>query len=116
MSVRPALRPAKWIAPISNILIPGIKFVKIQDLTLVGFSNLSKFKIYPVKFVQRSAKRFSHGPSVIQTRTQDTAPKAIAHIVLSALTHFEESLSEGAIVTIDEKRARARILPLGGRD
>jgi len=58
----------------------------------------------------------AYAPSVIQVRTQDTAPKAIAHAVLSALTHFEESLSEGAIVTIDEKRARARILTLGGRD
>ena len=50
--------------------------------------------------------------SVFQVRTQDITPKAIGNLVLSVFTQFEKTLSEGAIVTIDEKRTRARVLPL----
>jgi len=50
-------------------------------------------------------------PSVLQLRTQDISPKRIAKSVLSAFKQFEEMLNQGALVSIDEKRARARILP-----
>ena len=51
-------------------------------------------------------------PSVFQIRTQDISPKALSAIVLSSLEQFEERLIEGALVTLNEKQARARLLPL----
>ncbi len=55
-------------------------------------------------------------PSLFQVRTQDIAPGKIGPLVVFAFSQFEESLSKGAIVTIDEKRSRVRILPLRGRE
>jgi predicted nuclease of predicted toxin-antitoxin system len=52
-------------------------------------------------------------PSVIQVRTQDVSPQHLSPLVLSALSQFEAYLEEGALVTVDEKKSRARILPLG---
>lgn len=52
------------------------------------------------------------GPSVLQVRTQDVLPAALAPTVLAALKQFHEALEAGAIVTIDAARVRARILPL----
>lgn len=52
-------------------------------------------------------------PSVIQVRTQDVSPQHLASLVLSALSQFEVYLEEGALVTVDEKKSRVRILPLG---
>lgn len=52
-------------------------------------------------------------PSVIQVRTQNVSPGHLAPIVLSAINQFEIHLEQGALVTVDEKRARVRILPLG---
>ncbi len=51
-------------------------------------------------------------PSVIQVRTQNVTPEHLGSLVVSALHQFEKHLEEGAIVTIDQKKLRARILPL----
>jgi predicted nuclease of predicted toxin-antitoxin system len=51
-------------------------------------------------------------PSVIQVRAQDVTPAHLAPLVFSALHQFENYLSKGALITIDEKRMRARILPV----
>ena len=50
-------------------------------------------------------------PSVIQIRTQDVTPEYLGRIVLSSLHQFEKHLEDGALITIDEKKLRARILP-----
>lgn len=54
----------------------------------------------------------AHGPSIFQVRTMNNMPDAIGSIVISALTQFEQMLKSGAIVVVDQRRARARILPL----
>ena len=55
----------------------------------------------------------SHGkPSVIQLRTQETSPAKIGPSVVVALRQLRPELEQGALVTIDPARARARILPL----
>jgi len=51
-------------------------------------------------------------PSVIQVRTQDVTPAAIGALVVNALRQFEGALEKGALIVLDEARARARILPL----
>jgi len=51
-------------------------------------------------------------PSVIQVRTQDVTPDHLGRLVISALHQFEKHLQDGALVTIDQKRLRARILPM----
>ena len=51
-------------------------------------------------------------PSVFQIRTQDVSPKKLSSIVLSSLKQFEDRLAEGALVTVNEKQSRVRILPL----
>lgn len=54
-------------------------------------------------------------PSVIQLRTQNISPKRLGKLVISAFKQFEELLHQGALVSIDEKRARARILPFSSQ-
>ena len=51
-------------------------------------------------------------PSVIQIRTQNVTPEHLGQLVVSALHQFEKHLEDGAIITIDQKKLRARILPL----
>jgi predicted nuclease of predicted toxin-antitoxin system len=51
-------------------------------------------------------------PSVIQVRVQDVTPQHLGNIVISALRQFDRHLKEGALVTINEKKSRARILPI----
>lgn len=47
---------------------------------------------------------------------QDVLPDQAAATVFSALRQFEEQLRTGALVTVDVRRTRARILPLSLRE
>jgi predicted nuclease of predicted toxin-antitoxin system len=51
-------------------------------------------------------------PSVIQLRSQETSPALMGATVVLALKQFGDELEQGALVTIDPARARARVLPL----
>jgi predicted nuclease of predicted toxin-antitoxin system len=53
-------------------------------------------------------------PSVIQVRTQDVTPEHLYDFVMAALHQFKQHLDAGALITIDDKSSRARILPLRG--
>jgi predicted nuclease of predicted toxin-antitoxin system len=52
------------------------------------------------------------GPSVLQVRTQDVTVAALGPTVIRALWQYRDYLESGALVTVDESRVRARILPL----
>lgn len=54
----------------------------------------------------------AEAPSVIQIRSQEVLPDQISNLVIAALRQFETQLEAGALITIDESRARARILPI----
>jgi predicted nuclease of predicted toxin-antitoxin system len=51
-------------------------------------------------------------PSVIQVRTQDVFPEAIGKMVIAAIRQFLDEIHKGVLISIDESRARARVLPL----
>lgn len=51
-------------------------------------------------------------PSIFQVRTLGVLPQQIEILVISALKQFEPMLEAGALVSVDEKRSRARVLPL----
>ncbi len=52
------------------------------------------------------------GPSVIQIREQDVDPETIDAAVLAAIEQCREPLERGALVTVDPRRAKARVLPI----
>ena len=58
----------------------------------------------------------SEKPSVIQIRTQDVNPDAVGKQVVTALGQMRDEVEQGALLTVDLKRARLRILPLCARD
>ena len=51
-------------------------------------------------------------PSVIQLRTNDISPEASGNAIIGALRQMRTELEAGALLTIDPKRARIRLLPL----
>lgn len=51
-------------------------------------------------------------PSVIQVRTQDVLSERFCDMLTGALRQFDAELEAGAVIVIDEMRARARVLPL----
>jgi predicted nuclease of predicted toxin-antitoxin system len=51
-------------------------------------------------------------PSVIQVRAQNLSPSYLRDLVVQALRQHETVLQQGALITVEEARLRARILPL----
>jgi len=51
-------------------------------------------------------------PSVVQIRRRDVVPEAIAPFLLQAIEKFAIELQAGALLVIDERRYRVRLLPL----
>jgi predicted nuclease of predicted toxin-antitoxin system len=52
------------------------------------------------------------GPSVIQVRSQDVSPSFLGPHVILALQQFQQVLSKGAILVVEEDNTRVRLLPL----
>jgi predicted nuclease of predicted toxin-antitoxin system len=52
-------------------------------------------------------------PSVVLVRAQDLLSPALESLVLSALQTCEAKLAAGALVVVDARTARVRLLPLG---
>ena len=51
-------------------------------------------------------------PSVIQLRTDDLSPESAGNQIVQALRQMQSELDKGALLTIDVRRARLRVLPL----
>ncbi|RJP46479.1 MAG: hypothetical protein C4548_02720 [Desulfobacteraceae bacterium] len=51
-------------------------------------------------------------PSVLQIRTQDPTPEHCGEVILNTLQRHAKALEDGALISVDENRARVRLLPL----
>src|SRR5579862_2766959 len=51
-------------------------------------------------------------PSVLQIREQNVDPSVIGPVVIRAIEQCRTVLEQGALVTVDLRRAKARILPI----
>ena len=82
-----------------------------REILLWARSNEYVVFTHDLDFGAILAATKADSPSVLQLRTQNVSPKRISESVVLAFKQFEELLNQGALVSIDEKRARARILP-----
>jgi predicted nuclease of predicted toxin-antitoxin system len=51
-------------------------------------------------------------PSVVQIRGDDLRPVSIGNLVVLALRQMRTELDEGALIALDSKQTRLRLLPL----
>ena len=87
---------------------------KASDREILLWARSNGFVVFThdLDFGAILAASKADSPSVFQLRTQDISPKHIGLPVVSAFQQFEKQLDQGALVSIDVKRARARILRL----
>jgi len=55
----------------------------------------------------------SSKPSVMQIRTQNMYTDHFIKEIATVLDKFSSELQQGAILTIDERKSRVKILPIG---
>lgn len=85
-----------------------------SDQSLMDWARVNQYVVFThdLDFGMLLATTRANGPSVIQMRTQDVLPAAIERTVIAALQQYQTLLETGALIVVDERMSRARILPL----
>ncbi len=52
------------------------------------------------------------GPSILQVRGPNVLPEDIGPIVIAALHQYDAELATGALVVVEVRKSRVRVLPL----
>jgi len=87
---------------------------RATDRTIVEWARTNGYVVFThdLDFGTLLALTQDLGPSVVQLRAQDVMPGSRRNPVVRVLHQFEAALEAGALVVIDEARARVRMLPL----
>ncbi|HBE82800.1 MAG TPA: hypothetical protein DDW24_08485 [Blastocatellia bacterium] len=88
---------------------------RAEDTEIVDFARSNGFVVFThdLDFGTILALTYAIGPSVIQVRTQNVIPSDLSSTIISVIREHEVALEQGALIVVDESRARVRILPLG---
>jgi predicted nuclease of predicted toxin-antitoxin system len=108
-----------WVSVFSGEDIESLHWSTVGDpraldSEIVEYARANEYIIFThdLDFGTILALTQSSGPSVIQVRAQDILPLNLAKTVLSILQEHRSSLEKGALIVVDETRARVRILPI----
>jgi len=84
-----------------------------SDEKIMEWARTNNYVVFThdLDFGMLLANTRAKGPSVIQVRTQDILPEALGRRMLQIMRRYESELDKGALVTVDETKARTRILP-----
>jgi predicted nuclease of predicted toxin-antitoxin system len=67
---------------------------------------------HDLDFSAMLASTKAHGPSVIQIRAQNTLPEHMGALIVAAINQNLTMLERGALVVVNERTHRIRILPI----
>ena len=87
---------------------------RATDRTILDWAREHKFVLLTqdLDFGTLLALTRASGPSVFLIRFQDVLPKSLGTLVVETLRTHAASLESGALVVLDETRARVRVLPI----
>ena len=112
------LSPA-WVSYFSDAGIESVHWSKLgnhyaSDKEIFRWAKENGFIVFThdLDFGAILASTQAMGPSVIQVRTQDTMPEKLAGKLIEIIKKQKEILDKGALITIDEVKAKIRILPI----
>jgi predicted nuclease of predicted toxin-antitoxin system len=83
-----------------------------REIMAWAVANRCVVLTHDLDFGTTLALTHANGPSVVQVRGRDVLPDHMAPLVLSTLRQHAAILAAGALIVIDERRSRVRILPL----
>ena len=84
---------------------------RADDPVIMSWARVNSYIVFThdLDFGALLALTQAESPSVIQVRTQDVTPAHLSGMVIAALSNYESLLEAGALIVLDEGRARVRI-------
>ncbi len=111
-----------WVAVFAAQEIESVHWSTVgdpraEDEKLMEYARANNYVVFThdLDFGTMLALTQAESPSVVQVRAQNILPSHLAKMVVSVLQTNEASLEQGALIVVDEGRARVRILPLQRR-
>ncbi|MBO4301668.1 MAG: DUF5615 family PIN-like protein [Desulfovibrio sp.] len=108
----------RWVQFLSAVGMQSIHWSSIgpanaSDSDIMSYARSNDYIVLTqdLDFTSLLATTQDNKPSVVQIRADDTSPEAIGQNVIKALHQVENELANGALLTIDAKKVRLRILP-----
>jgi predicted nuclease of predicted toxin-antitoxin system len=85
-----------------------------SDLDIMAYAAAHDYVVltHDLDFAAILAATHGKKPSVVQIRAEQLAPDLIGPHIVSALRQLAVELDYGALVTVEPKRTRMRVLPL----
>ena len=109
----------RWVEGLGESGIEAVHWSTVgahdaQDAVIMAYARANDYVVltHDLDFSSILAATGGEKPSVIQIRGGDVSPEAIGEQVRSAILQMSDVLEEGALVTIDTRRTRLRVLPL----
>jgi predicted nuclease of predicted toxin-antitoxin system len=87
---------------------------RADDLVIMAWALANGYVVFThdLDFGTMLALTHATGPSVLQARGQTVLPEDIGPVVIAALGQQDAALAAGALVVVDVKTSRVRVLPL----
>ena len=87
---------------------------RAEDTEIMEYARAHNYIVFThdLDFGTTLALTQAESPSVIQVRAQNILPSHLANMIIAVLRANEATLNEGALIVVDEGRARVRVLPL----
>lgn len=111
--------PASWISTLEKAGFHAVHWSQVgagnaKDADIVAWAAEHEYVIltHDLDFSRILALTTESGPSVVQIRTPQVLPEMIGDGVISALKRYHAQLESGAIMAIDFRGARIRLLPI----
>lgn len=109
----------EWVAELANRGWTAVHWSTVgapdaEDTVLMAWTLANGYVLFnhDLDFGAMLALTHASGPSVLQVRGQNVLPEDIGSLVIAALRQHEAALAAGALVVVDVKKTRVRILPL----
>lgn len=87
---------------------------RADDSVIMAWALANGYVVFThdLDFGTTLALTHASGPSVLQIRGQNVLPEHMGPVVVTALRQHDAALAAGAIVVVEEKKSRVRVLPL----
>ncbi len=85
-----------------------------EDSVIMAWARANNYVVFTHGLDFGTALALTHatGPSVLQVRGQSVLPEDIGPVVIAALRQHDAALAAGALVVVEVKKSRVRVLPL----
>lgn len=87
---------------------------RAEDVVIMDWALANDHVVFThdLDFGAMLALTHAMGPSVLQVRGQKVMPEDIGSLIIAALRQYDAELATGALIVVDEKKSRVRVLPL----